>query len=217
MVSPTRLYLVNWKVVAEGFSEDGGIREGSGEGQEASFANPSLTGRLEWTRPGLTIGGAFWYGGTANGDPTLGTGTFSAPITLLALDARYDVGAASFRGEAANVSISDAGAIDAQIASPIGSRLSGGYVEGAYNVLHHLAPASTQKLNVFLRHERYDMHASVPAGIAPNRALARRITTYGLTYKPTWNTSFKCDYQLVRNEAGVNEHNVLSLGVGFQF
>jgi len=108
-----RLYLLNG-IRAAGFSEDGGIREGSGEGQEASFGNPSLTGRLEWARPGLTVGGSFWYGGTANGDPNLGTGTFSAPVTLLALDVRYDVGAATFRAEAANLSVGEAGAIDAQ-------------------------------------------------------------------------------------------------------
>jgi hypothetical protein len=210
------VYLVNG-VRAEGFSADGGIREGSGEGQNASFANPSLTGRLEWVRPGLTVGGAFWYGGTANGDPTLGTGTFAAPIALLALDARYDVGAASFRGEVANLSISEAGAINDRYGSGIGSRLAGGYVEGAYNVLHHLAPTSSQKLNAFLRYERYDMQASVPDGMTPDSSLARRITTVGLTYKPTWNTSFKADYQLQRNVAGVGEHDVLSLGVGFQF
>jgi hypothetical protein len=211
-----RLYLLNG-LRAEGFSAAGGIREGSGEGQDASFANPSLTGRLEWARPGLKVGGSFWYGGTANGDPILGTGTFAAPITLLAVDVRYDVGAASFRGEAANVSIGDAGAIDARYGSGIGRRLAGGYLEAAYNVLHHLAPASSQKLNVFLRHERYDMQASVPAGMTPDRSLARRITTFGLTYKPTWNTAFKGDYQLVRNAAGAGEHEVLSLGMGFQF
>lgn len=204
-------------VRAAGFSTDGGIREGSGEGQNASFANPSLTGRLEWARPGLKVGAAFWYGGTANGDPSLGTGAFSAPITLLALDVRYDVGAASFRGEAATLSISDAGAIDDRFGIGIGSRLAGGYVEAAYNVLHHLAPASSQKLNAFVRHERYDMQASMPDGMTADRSLARRITTVGLTYKPTWNTSFKADYQLLRNAAGVAEHDVLSLGVGFQF
>ena len=80
-----------------------------------------------------------------------------------------------------------------------------------------LAPASSQKLNAFLRHERYDTHASVPAGVTRDRALARRITTFGVTYKPTWNTAFKGDYALLRNAAGVSESEVLSLGVGYQF
>ena len=46
---------------------------------------------------------------------------------------------------------------------------------------------------------------------------ARRITTVGLSYKPTYNTIFKGDYQLLRNRSGAGEGEVLSLGVGYQF
>lgn len=211
-----RVYLVNG-LRAEGFAGSSGIREGSGEGQSASFANPSLTGRLEWARPDLKIGGSFWHGGTANGDSVLGAGSFAAPVTVLSADARYDVGAASFRAVVANISIPDAGAIDTRYTTDIASGMTGGYVEGAYNLLHLLAPASSQKLSAFIRHERYDTQADVPAGLTRDAANARRITTLGLTYKPTWNTAFKCDYQLVRNAAGTGEHQVLSLGIGFQF
>jgi len=211
-----RVYLLNG-LKAEGMSAEASIRGGRQEGQEASFANPSFTGRLEWGRPGLKLGAAFWYGGTANADSVLGTGAFAAPITLLSADARYDVGAASFRAVAANISVRDAGAIDQRYGSAVGSRIAGGYVEAAYNVLRFLAPRSTQRLNAFVRHERYDTQASVPAGVTRDRALARRITTLGLTYKPTWNTAFKGDYQLRRNVAGAGEGEVLSLGVGYQF
>lgn len=211
-----RVYVVNG-LKAAGFSPDEGIREGRQEGQEASFVNPSLTGRLEWARPGLKLGGSFWYGGTANGDSVLGTGSFAAPITLVSADARYDAGPLALRGVVVNISVSDAAAIDARYATATGSRIAGGYLEGAYDLLHWLAPASSQKLNAFVRHERYDTQADVPAGITRDRSLARRISTFGLTYKPTWNTAFKGDYQLVRNAAGTGEHEVLSLGVGFQF
>jgi len=211
-----RVYLVNG-LRADGFSASQGIREGRQEGREASFANPSFTGRLEWARPGWKIGGSFWYGGTANADSVLGTGSFAAPITLVSADVRYDAGGASFRGEVANISVSDAGAIDARYGAIVGSRIAGGYVEGAYDVLRLLAPSSPVKLNAFVRHERYDTQASVPAGVTRDRSLARRLTTLGLTYEPTWNTAFKGDYQIVRNAAGVGEHEVLSLGVGYQF
>jgi hypothetical protein len=211
-----RVYLVNG-LRAEGFSAQGGIREGSGEGQNASFANPSLTGRLEWATLGLKIGGSFWYGGTANGDSALGIGSFAAPITLLSADARSDIGAASFRGEVATISVRDAGAIDQRYATALGSRLGGGYLEAAYNLLAVLAPSSSQKVNAFVRHERYDMQAGVAAGTTKDASLVRRITTFGLTYKPTWNVVFKGDYQLVRNGAGVGEHEVFRLGVGYQF
>src|SRR6059036_4182488 len=94
-----RVYLVNG-LRADGLSAGEGIREGRQEGREASFANPSFTGRLEWARPGLKLGGSFWYGGTAAADPALGKGAFAAPITLLSADARYDVSAFMFRGVA---------------------------------------------------------------------------------------------------------------------
>jgi len=211
-----RLYLMNG-VKAEGFSDAEGIREGRQEGHEASFANPSITGRLEWARPGLKIGGSFWYGGTANQDATLGTGTFAAPVTLISFDARYEVGALSLRGVFANINVGDAAAINARYAIAVGSRIAGGYLEGAYDVLPLLAPASTQKLNVFARHERFDTHAGVPTGTTKDESLARRITTFGLTYKPTWNTVFKGDYQINRDAAGANAFEVVSLGIGYQF
>jgi len=211
-----RVYLVNG-LRAAGFSAAEGIREGRQEGREASFANPSFTGRVEWARPGLKLGGSFWYGGTADADPALGTGAFAAPITLLSADARYDVGAFLFRAVAASIWVSDAEAINTRYAGAVGSRIAGGYLEAAYNLLHALAPASSQKLNAFVRHERYDTQAAVPAGTARDETLARRITTFGLSYKPTYNTAFKGDYQLLRNKVGAGEAEVVSLGIGYQF
>ena len=92
-----RVYLVSG-LKASGFDAVAGIRGGRQEGKEASFANPSLTGRLEWARPGLRIGGSFWYGGSANQDPALGTGSFTNAVALVAADARYDLGPLMFRG-----------------------------------------------------------------------------------------------------------------------
>ena len=211
-----RAYLLNG-LVASGFSADAGIRGGRQEGKEASFANPSLTGRLEWVRPGLRVGASFWYGGSSAQNPALGTGAFDNAVTLLSADARYDIGPFMFRGVVANVGIADAEKINAAFGSQVGSRIAGGYVEGAYDVLSALAPASTQHLNVFLRHERYNTQADVPAGVTRNDALARRITTFGLSYKPVYDVVFKGDYQLRRNRAGLGQDEQLSLGVGYQF
>jgi len=203
-----RVYLVNG-IRAEGFSGDQGIRGGRQEGQNASFANPSFTGRLEWAQPGWKVGASFWYGGTADTNSAVGRGAFAAPVTLLSADARYERGALALRGVVANVSVSDAQAINAAYGQSVGSRIAGGYLEAAYKLL--------QTLSAFARHERYDTQADVPVGVTRDRSLARRITTLGVTYKPTWNTAFKGDYQLVRNAAGAGEHQVLSLGVGYQF
>jgi hypothetical protein len=211
-----RVYLVNG-LLASGFDAASGIRGGRQEGRDASFANPSLTGRLEWARPGLRLGGSFWYGGSANQDPLLGTGTFDNAVALISADARYDVGALMFRGVFAHVSIADADAINSAYARDVGSRIAGGYVEAAYNVLAAVAPASTQRLNAFLRYENYDTQAKTPVGTPRDESLARRITTFGLSYKPVYNVVFKGDYQLQRNKASLGEAELLSLGVGYQF
>jgi hypothetical protein len=213
-----RLYVVNG-LRANGFSDAEGIRGGRQEGREASFANPSLTGRVEWVRPagGLRVGGSFWYGGTTAGDTLLGSGTFDAPIALLSADARYDRGALALRAVVATVNVRDADTINALYGSAVGSRVAGGYVEVAYNLLRLAAPATTQRLNAFARHERYDTQAAVPAGTTRDRGFARRITTLGLSYKPTWNTVFKGDYTLLRTAAGTGQGEALRLGVGYQF
>lgn len=211
-----RAYLVNG-LTADGFAGATGIRGGRQEGKEASFANPSLTGRLEWARPGLRLGGSFWFGGSAAQDSVLGDGTADAPISVLSADARYDTGPFAFRAVVARVTVSDAEDINARFGSDVGERIQGGYAEGAVNLLHFLAPASVQRLNAFIRHERYDTHAAVPDGTARNDSYARRITTIGLSYKPVWNVVFKGDYQLLRNRAGAGEGEVASLGIGYQF
>src|SRR5256714_8157708 len=73
-----RGYLVNG-LRAEGLSAGDGLREGRQEGRQASFANPSVTGRLEWARPGLKIGGAVWDGGGADADNLPGAGPAPPP------------------------------------------------------------------------------------------------------------------------------------------
>jgi hypothetical protein len=211
-----RVYLVNG-LRADGFDAVSGIRGGRQEGKEASFANPSFTGRLEWARPGLRVGGSFWYGGSANEDPALGTGSFDNAVALVAADARYDVGPLMFRGVVANISIADADLINAAYGGQVGSRIAGGYLEAAYNLLSAFAPASTQRLNAFLRHERFNTQAGVPDGVIQDESLARRITTFGVSYKPVYNVVFKGDYQLQRTRPGVSEGELLSLGVGYQF
>jgi hypothetical protein len=108
-------------------------------------------------------------------------------------------------------------AINAAFGGQVGSRIAGGYLEGAYNVLTVLAPSSHQRLDAFVRHERYNTQAGVPQGVVRDDALARRITTVGLTYKPLYNVAFKGDYQLRRNRAAAGEGELLNLGIGYEF
>ena len=212
-----RVYLLNG-LVASDFTADEGIREGRQEGQLASFANPSLTGRLEYGRPGLKLGGVVlvWRQRQRRIPPSA-PGTFDNAVALVSADARYDVGPFMFRGVVANVSIADAEEINAAFGSRSAAGSRAAIVEGAYNVLSTLAPASTQRLNAFVRHERTTRKRACPTASPATMRFARRITTVGLTYKPVYNVAFKGDYQLRRNRAGVGEDEQLALGVGYQF
>jgi hypothetical protein len=212
-----RVFLVNG-LLASGFDAAAGLREGRQEGRTASFANPAIAGRLEWSgTPGLRVGGSAYYGGTANGDSLLGRSAFAAPVTLLAADVRYDLAGFAFRAEAATIAIPDAGAINQAYGRGVGRRINGWYAEGAYNLLKFLVPAATQKLDGFLRYERFDTQAAVAAGDVRDDSFGRRITTIGLTYKPLWNVVLKADYQFRRNRAHTGEDEVFALGAGYQF
>ncbi|MBA2628276.1 MAG: hypothetical protein H0U85_09700 [Gemmatimonadales bacterium] len=211
-----RLYLVNG-LVAAGFSADEGIRAGRQEGQNAVFANPSITGRLEYVRPGMRVGTSFWYGGSAAQDPLLGKGAFDNAVALLSADARLERGGFALRGVFATIHVADADRINAAYGGAVASRITGGYVEGAYNLLRLLAPRSTQAFNGFVRYERFDTQAEVPAGVMRDATRARRYTTLGVTYKPIYNVAVKGDYQLRRNRARAGEDEVFRLGLGYQF
>jgi len=211
-----RLYLVNG-LTAAGFSGQTGIRGGRQGGHEATFANPSLTGRVEWARPGLRVGGSFWYGGSAAQDSVLGDGAFDAPVALVSGDVRFDAGPWAVRGVVAWLDIADAEAIDARYASDVGRRIWGGYVEGSVNLLHYLVPASTHRLTAFARYERFDTHHKVPSGIPRAASYDRSLSTFGLGYKPLWNVVFKADYQVRRDAGDADEGETLALGMGFQF
>src|SRR3989475_2197887 len=91
-----RVYLVNG-LRADGLSAAEGIREGRQEGRQASFANPSFTGRVEWARPGVKIGGAVWDGGPAGTEAAGGAGRFGGPVALLSPGARHARGPVALR------------------------------------------------------------------------------------------------------------------------
>jgi hypothetical protein len=211
-----KAYLVNG-LRAEGFTGDLGIREGSGEGQDANFGNAALTGRLEWGHGGLRLGGSTYYGGSAANTPGLGIGLFAAPVFLVAADARLDLGAFAFRGEAGNTTVRDAAAINTAFGNSVGQRIAGWSLEGAWNTLSVLAPGSTQRLALFARYDQADTHAEVPEGTPRDGAFNRNTTTLGLTWKPIAGLAFKADYQFRRNAAAYFEDETVNLGLGWQF
>jgi hypothetical protein len=223
-----RLYLTSG-MHADGFSADEGIREGRFEGTMPEVTSLALSGKLEYVNGGLRAGGFFYHGGSAAGDLTVGEGLFAAPVSIVGLDAQWNVGDLYLRGEFANVAISDAQKInDAyhRVGSdstgftyqePIGSGIGGGYIEAAYDVAKLIKPGTPQQLLPFVRFEKYNTQASVPAGVEADKANDRSFVVAGLTFKPIYNAAFKIDWTFAKNGTDQKGPGTFALGVGYNF
>lgn len=197
---------------AEGFTAKEGIRGGRQEALESSPVNPSFTGRLDYLPiPELKVGGSFFVGNTTGGDDSLGNGTLS----ILSGDIQYTPDQFTLRAVGAFEHLTDAEKINKTFGKDVSEDMYGFYIEGAYNILPLFVPESDHTLNVFTRYEKYNTQAKV-SGITANLVNDRDEITVGATYKPTYNTAFKIDYQFFNNAADVNTKQ-LNFGVGYNF
>ncbi|MBI1807771.1 MAG: hypothetical protein HYR76_12045 [Ignavibacteria bacterium] len=197
---------------AEDFSGSEGIREGRQEALESSPMNPSFTGRLEYVpTPELKLGGSFFTGNITEGVDSLG----SSMLTLLSGDAQYAYDQFSLRAVGAFISISDAQKINTAYGNDVADQIYGFYLEGSYNILPLMYSESDQALLLFTRYEKYNTQSKVTGFIA-NPVYDRNEITFGATYKPTYNTAFKIDYQFFNNAANADTKQ-MNIGVGYNF
>jgi hypothetical protein len=213
-----RLYAVNG-LKAEGYSAEG-IREGSQEGSEALAVDWAATGRLDWTpAEGVVLGASFFSGNSAQGRVTPAGQSFSGLTTLFDVHADWKWRGIWLRGLYTHTSVGDAAAINQSNGfsgdESVGSRQWGWYVQGGFDVLS-LKPGARASLTPFLRYERFDTQASVPAGYARNLENDVTLLTVGAVFKPIEPIAIKVDWQQRTNAArtGVNQWNV---GLGYLF
>lgn len=201
---------------AEGFTESSGIRGGRQEAFESNPANPSLTGRVDYSPLlGLQLGASFFVGNASADEDSIG----NASVAMWSADARYSIDQFQFKAVGVLATIGDADKINAQFGGKVADRVYGFYIEGAYNFLPLLCEDSEQELFAFLRYEKYNTQART-TGFAMLRQHNRNDVVLGLTYKPTYNTAFKSDYTFFNNElnSGSNRNTKqLNLGIGYFF
>ena len=204
---------------APGFSGSGGIRGGRQEGFRSDPVNPSFTGRVDWfADPSVRIGTSCFVGNTTGGNAAMGSGT----LLLWSGDVHFTSGGLSLRGTGAVEFLSDASKINdamrdgtGALTTMIADRMYGYYLEAAYDVLPLVAPGTTRSLSLFGRYEKYNTQAAVTGFVTDPRNDRNEITV-GATFKPTYNTAFKLDYQFLNNAADLNS-NMLNAGIGFFF
>jgi uncharacterized small protein (DUF1192 family) len=203
---------------AEGFAA-GGIREGRQQGSDSLAEDLALTGRLDFTGvPGLTLGGSFFTGNTGQGAAVDGR-RIEGRLNLFDLHVQYERRGLQIRGLYARSTLDDAGLINEQNGlsgrGSVGERQRGWFLEAAYDVMT-LRPAGTWAVVPFVRLERLDPQAAVPAGFEKNPAQDRRAWTAGVGVKPLPSVVLKADYQWLSNHARTGT-NQLNLAIGYLF
>lgn len=210
-----------------------GFSAARGLGALAKADGPAFTGRIE-AEPALgLVFGASTFIGDMGGNGVFFDGDgdrvrLDLPIVGWSADARYRQHGWEARAMFAQFHMPENGTLlDVQredgspiFADPAGSgvpatRMEGGYVEVAYDVLRLLADTH-QQLLPFVRLEMANTQAAMPEGFDADPRFNVQMATYGLTYRPITQVVFKTDFQIVDRERGDDEW-LANAGVGFMF
>jgi hypothetical protein len=206
-----RLYLVSG-LNAEGFKADSGIRKGRGKVKSESD-DLAAVGRLEYIGlPGLAFGVSLYQGGANAGkNPDLG----SPAVTLMEADARLRKAGFDLRGSIVSITLSDADKVSTVTGESIGEKMSGMYIEGAYNLLN-LFHAQSHALMAFARYENFNTQAEVADGFTADKANDRTVTTAGLAYYPHPDVAIKFDMENWKDGADTTGSRI-NTGMAYQF
>jgi len=194
-----------------------GIRNGRQKGAESTINTPNLSTKVDYYGiPGLRLGLSGYFGRTQAEDDIQDLDGADIGISMIGLDARYINKRFSARGQYIHAKLSDTEDYNSLYETNLGSELKGWYAEAAYNLL----PINKeQKLDAFVRYEKYDTHAATKdAGIDRNLAYNRNEWTTGLNYHIAPGAVVKADYQILDNASQGNESKgQFNLGFGVWF
>jgi len=209
----------------------GGFRSGRQKGAESYISSPNFTGKVEYYGiRGLNLGISGYFGdtqsklynGISDGDQAALAKADSSVvgISMIGLDARYTFKGIQLRGQLYSVSISNADQYNkftgTTSLNDLGSKMTGFYVEAAYNVFRSFSETKTE-LYPFLRIEGYDTHASVPSNINANKSYKNSAITTGLTLKLAKGAVLKTDMQFTKSDVESSYSKVFSAGLGVMF
>lgn len=168
------------------------------------------------------VGASVYRGRAGQGATTAAGEKIRADVLIAEAHATLAWKGLQMRGLYAVGTLGDADRISAALGltgtSVIGSRVRGGYLEAAYDLLSALAPGGEQSLSPFVRFEAMNLHDQVPAGGTADPALDTITWTAGLGYKPIPTVVAKADYQRKTSQAlGGAAAEQVNLGLGFVF
>lgn len=201
-----------------GFTSSTGLRGGRSSAAKSLAEDFASVTRVD-VKPvqGVMVGGSFYVG---QADQSLIPN--STPVTMWEGHLKAEYRGAELRALYAEGRVGGADSVNAGQGftnagrTSVGSKLFGGYVEGAYDLLSLVKNSKGHYLAPFFRYERYDTQANTPSAFAKNPANSRVEYTAGLTYKPIPQVAIKADHQWMLNQArtGINQWN---LGLAYIF
>ena len=176
----------------------------------------AVTGRLDVTpTPGVFVGASFYTGGANfamdNDDLGLTIVDFHGQAQIRGFDVRglyatANLDAAEKFNETKGLSGSEG----------LAEKMEGGYVLFGYNVLSQTSDISGPAFTPYIKFERVDTQAKMPAGYSRSLSTLNNFRTVGVEFKPIPNVVVKMDHMWATNDAesGLDQFN-LNLGYGF--
>jgi hypothetical protein len=239
----TRIIPTTWRelgiglhgLIGQGFKYDAGITTGfnSGklddpstgvgsahqEGQLADAHDLSVYGALNYSAPGLLLGGGLFTGNTGqNGQANPLLKGVAARLTLWDLHAKYAIAGFDLQALYASGKLGDADKINAAIlassATPFAApkSLKGWYAQAAY----HLYRRGDLDVAPFARIERFEIRQEEdPAnGLLQDPNNLERVRTFGVNFKIHPQVVIKSDIQRYSTDKSKNR---LNIGLGYMF
>ena len=213
-----RAYVVNG-LEATGFSATG-IRDGRQKGSKAKATNLAFTSRVDVTpTPGIFVGASIYSGGSGQGDVEIDGRSFDVRTTIFDVHGQAQIRGFDLRGLLARARIDDAAELNRVLGLTgprgVAAAMQGGYLQLGYNVLSQVTTSGVG-LTPYVRYEKVDTQATMPAGFERSPSTNSTFSTLGVEVKPISNVVVKADYAWVGNEANsaVNQFNI-SLGYAF--
>ena len=208
------------------------LRKGRQKGAESFMSSPNFTAKVEYYGfRGLNLGISGYVGNTqstmynglekSNADAVAQADSSVVGISMVGLDARYNVNGVMIRGQLNIAGISNTEQYNF-VSNPddkinnLGSALFGYYIEAGYNVFHMAANIKTE-LIPFIRYSELDTHHKVAGEIEKNDAYHRTIITTGLGWKLSPGAILKADMQFMKTKADDSFNTVFNAGVGIWF
>ncbi len=225
-----QLYLVNG---FNGYNEaptlsgSNGFRKGRQKGAESIINSPNLTFKVNYFGiSGLQLGLSGYTGKTQStlfgaldkSDSHLVATADSSVVglSMLGLDARYQLGGLQLRGQANLGMVSNSGIYNEFTGSDLGSSIGGWYLELSYDLLHRVESVESG-LIPFIRYEQYSTHVSTEDPITQNPEFERSDLTLGLGWRLTTGAMFKADFQRFSNQGTGDSKNQFNAGVAVWF